>query len=250
VPDVADLDGAASDGADASPADLDANATGVDADADVAPGDAAPDISVPDAGHVIPAFVQGTANSIMRPTKTFSLAFDVDVTAHDTLVVAVDFGSGTNGLNVSDSLGSPFQPAGSTVTGGGMSSAIWYATDVMGGADTVTVSTTNNTSLFELYIHEYSGVAALDGWAGQNGATPSPALMESGFVTTHAPNDLIFGFGVTGGANPGTGFTLRSALNSNVTEDMIAKTAGPHEATETTAPGAGWQMLMAAFLAR
>jgi hypothetical protein len=252
VPDGADLDGTGPDAGDTTPADLDAEAgPGVDTDVSIPdPGDAAPDVSALDAGHVIPAFVQGTASQNTRTTKTLSLAFDTDVTDHDTIIVAVDFGFAGGALTVSDSIGNPFQPAVAPINNGGTYSSIFYATDIVGGTDTVTVSTSVNNGLFELYIHEYSGIAALDVSAGQVGTPPTPALMESGFATTHAPNDLIFGFGVTGGANPGAGFTLRSAFNSNVTEDQIAATPGPHEATETTAPNAGWAMLMAAFLAR
>ena len=81
-------------------------------------------------------------------------------------------------------------------------------------------------------------------------STGTTALMESGFVTTTGPNDLVFGFGVTGAATVGAGFTLRSSFNSNVTEDQIAANAGQHEATARTQASTGWIMLVAAFLSR
>ena len=75
--------------------------------------------------------------------------------------------------------------------------------------------------------------------------------MASGPVTTTAANDLIFGFGVTGAASAGTGFTLRSSANSNVTEDEIAAMPGSYRATGMAFGNTpDWTMTMAAFLAR
>jgi hypothetical protein len=224
-----------------------ASTTGPDADGgspadDGSPGDEA---ASPDGGG--PAYVQGTAVAVNKTGMTASLSFDNDVQDHDAIVVAVDFQT-TPGLRVTDSLGNTFQSALAPIADQGTTCAIYYALDVQGGTDTVTVSTMpGNSSFFELYIHEYSGISGFD---GARGATGTTALMESGFVTTTAPNDLVFGFGVTGGATIGTGFTLRSSLDSNVTEDQIAVDPGPHEATARTQAGAGWSMLMAAFLSQ
>jgi hypothetical protein len=233
-----------------APDAAEASTTGPDADSGATPDDGSTDdgsgeAASPDGGG--PAYVQGTAVAVSKTGMSASLSFDNDVQDHDAIVVAVDFQT-TPGLRVTDSLGNMFQPALSPIPNTGTTCAIYYALDVQGGADTVTVSTMpGNSNSFELYIHEYSGIAGLDGASGNTGMT---ALMESGFVTTTAPNDLVFGFGVTGGATSGTGFTLRSALDSNVTEDEIAAAPGPHEATARTQAGAGWTMLMAAFVAQ
>jgi hypothetical protein len=267
MPDSIGLDGSTSDGSvsdgatldesDGAPDAPDTTISDADADAgarpDVAPGDATPPDSSPEGGHTVtPAFVQLQDGGVSHTASTFSLSFDNVVQAHDTLVVAVDYGiSNTLDLTVTDSLGNLFQEAGPTqVALAGTNCSIWYALDVLGGSDKVTVGTSANTGFIELYIHEYSGISGLDVFKGQSANTGTGTLMESGFGVTTAPNDLIFGFGVTGGANSGPTFKLRSSFNSNVTEDKIAATMGSYEATATTSTQTGYIMLMAAFLSQ
>jgi hypothetical protein len=244
----ADADAAAPVDADATaPADADATAIDAAADgADAADAADAADEQVPEGGAPI-EFVQVVASQALTGSATATIAFALPVAAHDTLVVAADYDSlGT--LQISDTLGSHFVAAGQP-TFFGYTSTLYYALDVpSGGADTVALTLSQApTTFFEYYIHEYSGIGAFDGASAGTGTYP---MMVSGFTSTTAPNDLVFGFAATGTATAGDGFTARSGFNNNLTEDEIVGPPGPYQATATMTAGGSWTLLMAAFRPR
>ena len=131
---------------------------------------------------------------------------------------------------------------------------IFYAPVLHAGSDTITVELPGTPSglMLNAYALEYSGVGALDGVYGQNGTT---SAMHSGVVTTTAPGDLIFGFGITtflgmGSTMASGGFTSHPAVHNNLTEDEIFPGTGPVEATGMMVTGSAWTMMVAAFKAR
>src|SRR5262249_31855800 len=123
-------------------------------------------------------------------------------------------------------------------TGGmaGFRQEIWYAKNVVGGSNlNVTANFAGAVSSEKsITAHEYSGldtVAPLDVAAGSNtsGANASTAA-----VTTRFARELIFGAGLfQGSGSAGTGFTRRSSMASNVTEDKTASSIGSYSATFT-----------------
>jgi hypothetical protein len=191
-------------------------------------------------------FVQVTAGAGPAQSTTVQLVFPNPVTAHDTIIVAADYDSpGT--LTVTDSLHNTYQsaigPVGATIP-----CSIVYALDVHGGNDTVILTLSQPpAAYFEIYVQEYSGIAALDGVASQDG---TGSAMTSGTANTSASNDLIFAFGVGGTIAPGSGFIARSTFNSNLTEDAIAGAPGVYGATGTMVAGSGWTLVMTAFRPR
>jgi hypothetical protein len=170
------------------------------------------------------------------------------VAAHDTIIVATDV-MPANTLQVTDSLHNTYSMAVTVPTTGNESCWIFYALDVAAGTDSISVNAPANTfgEVLEVYVQEYSGIGAFDVATGKTGTT---ADMHSGFVTTTAPGDLIFGYGVAGFVTTGTGFNQRLHLNNNLTEDQIAPGAGMVEATATMTMGDSWAMMVAAFKAR
>jgi hypothetical protein len=233
-----------SEGSNDGPAALDADA-GEATTADGGPGLDAP--VTPETSVASPTIVQLNAAQADPGVSVATIQFPGPVTAHDTLVVAFDYDAYPD-VTVTDSLNNVFQPAIGPV-GTGVNCWIWYALDVAGGVDTITLTAAYAPpTFFEYYIHEYAGISALDGTAGRNDATAS-GLMESGFVTTMAANELVFGFGVTGTAYLGSGFTVRSQFNHNITEDRIFAAPGAIEATAYTQDN-GWTMLVATFKPR
>jgi hypothetical protein len=193
-------------------------------------------------------FVQASANSIANGQATVTVQLPAPVTAGDTLVVCADASSST-GLSIMDTLGSQFVVAYSSIDGSGTQSGIGYAIGVAGGAETVTfgIQSSGPLDFLEAYVQEYSGVSAFDVATAMSGTA---TLMESGYATTTAPNDLVFAFGITGTARAGTGFTTRSNYNDNLTEDEILVSPGSVEATATQVSGSGWTLTMAAFKPR
>src|SRR5207244_3295210 len=105
---------------------------------------------------------------------------------------------------------------------GGIVDQVWYAVNIKGGANTVTVTYSSIISGGELMIHEYSGAdtfAPLDVTASSTGNNTSPS---SGPATTNFANELIFGHAVISGANSlfaGSTFNQRELNSADSSED-------------------------------
>ena len=215
------------------------------------PNDSSPD--VPNDSPPTPRiqYVQSVSDTNNYLGAVVHVTFVNPVTRNDTIVVAANEMT-TGALNVSDSLGNQFSSA-LGVPNGASEAWIYYAPVATSGMDTITVSLPSNLSgtLLDVYALEYSGVGALDAVTGQNGTT---ADMHSGFVTTTAPGDLIFGYAVVvpmGSAGAGTGFLARDTpQHENVTEDEIFLGPGRVEATAIMTGGNAWTTMVAAFKAR
>jgi hypothetical protein len=223
---------------------------GVPDDSSHVPNDSSPDVpnDSPPAPRI--QYVQSISSSNNYVGAVVHVTFVNPVTLNDTIVVAANEMT-TGAPNVSDSLGNQFSSTPG-VPNGGSESWIFYAPMVTPGMDTITVSLPGNPSgtLLDVYALEYSGVGALDAVTGQNGTTSD---MHSGFVTTTAPGDLIFGFAVVvpmGSADAGLGFRARETQHDNVTEDEILPGPGRVEATATMTGGNAWTTMVAAFKAR
>jgi hypothetical protein len=216
-------------------------------DAETTPG--VPDDSAPVGANI--TYVQGLAGWSNGAAGPVVVRLPAPVAMNDTIVVAADvMPNGT--LQVTDSLHNSYSTAMSIVapgTPGNQTVAVFYALGVAAGTDSISVSVPAYAfgETLEVYVHEYSGISAFDRANGQTGTTTD---MHSGFVTTTAPGDLIFGFGDTGSVSPGTGFAPRLTLNQNLTEDRIAPIVGMIEATATMGMGNSWAMMAAAFKAR
>jgi hypothetical protein len=190
-------------------------------------------------------FVQAAAAANTNGGNVVTVPLPHPVAAGDTIIVGADATAGAD-IGVTDSFGSVYTIAFSTDDGQGVEGGIAYAINVAGGTEAVTftLDSDGSTQFFEVYVHEYSGIGALDAATGQVGTSPT---LESGFVTTTAANDLIFGYAVTGSATAGDGFTSRLTFNSNLTEDENLQAPGPVEATAKLVGGDHWIMEMAAF---
>src|SRR5262249_48947031 len=131
------------------------------------------------------------------------------------------------------------------------SSQVFYAKNVVGGANTVTATFGTSISQFGiLYIHEYSGIDKANPLDATSSAVGSTAAIDSGSATTTNANDLIFGAGASlhTVTQAGSGFTTRSTAFDNRTEDKRVTTAGSYNATARQNANA-WVMHMVAFKA-
>jgi chitodextrinase len=197
-----------------------------------------------------PTFVQMTQTQISSGSSV-SVPFNSATTSGNTIVAYVIWSNAASAI-VTDSQGNAFTSVTAPVSwGGGNSTQIFYATNVAGGADTVTATFRNAVSSFGvIYIHEYAGISATNPVDVTVSATGSSAAINSGSATTTSPNDLIFGAGVSDMSVTavGPGFTGRSLAFGNVTEDESATAAGSYAATATH-DGIVWEMQMVAFRA-
>ncbi len=200
------------------------------------------------AGGSIPAsFVQAAASAASGTPSTLSLSFPANTTAGDLILVAFDYSSNVTSSSVSDSRGNVFTEVGDQLTSpGGALTGVYYAKNIKGGADTVTVTLSASSSFLELYLSEYSGVDPTNPIDAQAGASGSAGAVSSGTATTSVAGDIIYGYCLGDAAcTVGSGFTARSTLNGNLLEDKVAGSAGSYAATGSATKG--WTMQMVAL---
>ena len=194
-----------------------------------------------------PSFVQATASAAHGTPTTLSLAFPSNTQAGDLLLVAFDYDSSVTPTSVTDSQGDVFTEVGSQLRSpGGALSRVYYAKNIKGGADTVTVTLSASSSYLEVYLSEYSGINTTNPIDAEVGASGNAGAVSSGSVKTTAAGDIIYGYCVGDGTcTVGSGFTARSTLDANLIEDETAGSAGSYAATGTASNG--WTMQMVAL---
>jgi chitodextrinase len=195
-----------------------------------------------------PSFVQVNHNQVSMGTST-SVTFNAPTQAGNTIVVYVIWNN-SGSVAVTDTRGDTFVNVGNPVAwGSGDSAQIFYATNIVGGTDTVTAAFRNSvTSFGVIYVHEYAGISTVNPVDATVSASGSSGSLNSGTVTTTSVNDLIFGAGVSDMTvtAAGTGFTARDTAYGNITEDRAASTIGSYAATGTH-NGSLWGMQVVAF---
>ncbi len=199
------------------------------------------------AAPISASFVQAVASASSASPSSMSLSFPVNTLVGDLLLVAFDYASNVTPSSVTDSQGNVFTPVGNQLsTPGGALSQVYYAQNIKGGADTVTVTLTATSSYLEVYLSEYAGINPTNPIDAQAGASGTAGAVSSGNATTTAAGDIIYGFCVGDWAcTPGSGFAARSTLDNNVIESEVASTAGSYAATGSATNG--WTMQMVAL---
>jgi hypothetical protein len=126
--------------------------------------------------------------------------------------------------------------------------SIYYAANIAGGSNTVTVTFNQAAAFPDVRILEYRGVTTLDVTAGASGNSASAS---SGAATTTSANELIFAANTvsTTTTKAGSGFTSRTITtpDGDIAEDKIVTTAGSTSATATLSGSGPWVMQMVAF---
>jgi hypothetical protein len=212
-------------------------------DFDVEPGvttdAAAHSIDAPSDPRLAPMFVQ-YADAEMDPSQQLAVSFMSPVTAGDLLVVTAAWQSSPLGdiAALHDSFDDTFTrlaPIGGEA--GITRTYVTYAVAGMSGSNVVMASITNPGD-FVVRIHEYANVdpvQPVDSYVTNTGdAIGSDAITAA--VTTTVPNELVFAYAVStaGQATAGTGFTARSTISGDVTEDEIVATPSTIEAVAST----------------
>jgi PKD repeat protein len=187
-------------------------------------------------------FVQVAAQAASGTSSSLSVAFGRNTSAGDLILVGFDYSTAAELSSISDSQGNAFAQIGSELTSpGGARSRLYYAKNIKGGADTVTINLSANSSYIEVYLTEYSGIDPNNPIDGQAGASGNAGAASSGNMTTTVAGDVIFGYCVGDWAcTAGSGFTARSTMNSNLIEDMLAGAPGTYAATGSA--NMGWSM--------
>jgi hypothetical protein len=202
-------------------------------------------------GTVAIAFAQVAAGTPQSPTATVAVTYPAAQTAGNLNVVVVGWNDTAASVqSVKDSAGNNYSLAIGPTSGSGIQQSIYYASRIVGGSNTVTVTFSTAAAFPDVRILEYQGVTALDVTAGASG---SSAAASSGAATTTSANELIFGANTvaTGNAAAGSGFTSRiiTTPDQDLAEDKIVTAAGSNSATATLTASGAWVMQMATFLA-
>ena len=192
------------------------------------------------------AYVQATAGAA-QSSQSLSVTFPVNTSAGDLVLIAFDHGSSASLSSLTDSQGNVLTPVGNALTSpGGTVSRVYYAKNIKGGPETVTVTLSTNSPWMELYLTEYSGIDPNNPIDAQAGATGNAGAASSGTATTTSAGDVIFGYCFADwSCTSGSGFNARSTLDGNLIEDMLAGSAGNYAATGTA--NNGWTMQMVAL---
>jgi len=201
------------------------------------------------------ALVQHIGKDAGTTTAT-TLAFASANTAGNFIAVAIRGGnSNAQVFTVRDSNSNTYKQAKQLASSGSaVTSAIYYAENVRGGANTVTVTMTVSGPL-RFAILEYSGVATSSSLGAAIAATTTSTSPNSGNLTTTANGDLLLGDVATADSDTytgGTGFTIRDVVPAApstklVTEDQVQSAAGTTSAFATLSISSNWAAILAAF---
>jgi hypothetical protein len=105
---------------------------------------------------------------------------------------------------------------------------------VVGGAGIAARATFSGTFSAKKAIvaHEYSGLSRVSPIDATVATVSSSANASSGSATSSTANGLVFGAALfQGTGSSGSGFTQRSSMSSNVSEDKIVSAVGSYAVT-------------------
>jgi hypothetical protein len=169
-------------------------------------------------------------------------------TAHDLNVIVVGWNDATSTVqSVKDSAGNIYSLAIGPTSGTGLRQSIYYAANIVGGSNTVTVTFNQAAASPDVRILEYKGLSTLDVTAGASG---NSATASSGAATTTSASELIFGANtVATSSKVGSGFTSRiiTSPDGDLAEDKVVTAIGSNNATAPLNSSGPWVMQMVTF---
>jgi hypothetical protein len=203
-------------------------------------------------GSSSPAYVQSTSQSF-GATNSAAITLPGSSTTGDLLVLSFVYDSpALSPTSVTDSKGNTYTSAvGPTNVGGWGEAYTYYAKNIAGGAGAITATVTLNgatTSLFDVYLLEYSGVDTAAPLDQTSSGTGSGTAMDSGSKTTTKAPELIYGFGADdNNCNADSPYTNRETANGQCAMDQTVYSTGPYHVTATQNPTGQWLLQMATF---
>jgi Fibronectin type III domain len=201
-----------------------------------------------------PAYVQGAYATPQTPQTTVSVTYTDAQSAGNLNVVIVGWNDTTNVVNsVSDSQGNTYQLAvGPTKESTGLSQSMYYAKNIVGGSNTVTVRFSGSAVYPDVRILEYSGLDASNPLDVAKGESGSGSPSSSGAITSTSPTEVLVAANTVAGLvnGPGSGFTQRilTSPDGDIAEDKVVTGSGSYTATASLDSGS-WVMQIAAFRA-
>jgi hypothetical protein len=188
------------------------------------------------------------AASTQNAATQITVAYPGTQTVGNFNVVVVGWNDTTATVqSVTDSAGNSYSLAIGPTSGTGQRQSIYYAANIKGGNNTVTVVFNQTAQYPDVRILEYQGLSAMDVTAGASG---NSVTASSGTATTTTANELIFGAATvaTKVKGAGSGFTSRMITSfGDIVEDRVVTTTGSYSATAPLIPSGTWVMQMVTF---
>lgn len=201
-----------------------------------------------------PVHVQTKSKIVGGASSSINLNFTSSSTAGNLIIVHLTWDKQSRTVNtVSDAKGNTYHLIGAETNWSGSTyrSALYYAYNISAGATPLSITATLSgsvTSLYEMYISEYSNVLTTSDPLDQKKTTVgSGAIVNSGAVTTTASDELIYGvaIGASVTLNGGTGFNVRSTDQANIIEDETGTAVGAY--STSFSGGGNWIASIATF---
>jgi len=168
-----------------------------------------------------PSIVQKTNNVSTGSVATLAKAFASSNVAGNSIIVVCGCGNGT-AMTVADSAGNTYTQAVTEPLSTTFEVAIFYAVNIVAGANTVTVTNAGTAASMGMEIYEVSGLLAqITGQPDQSSVgTNTGTTASTSAIASSSPNALAFlgvGVGTTAEAVTavtGTGWSVDSSLNT------------------------------------
>ncbi|HEY7374576.1 MAG TPA: DUF4038 domain-containing protein [Polyangia bacterium] len=182
-----------------------------------------------------------------------SVTLGMPQTAGNLLVVFAGWNDGSAVVtSVTDTRSDTFALAiGPTRQSTALSQSIYYAKNIAGGPNTVTVQFSPAAVNADIRVLEYAGLDRAAPFDSAIGASGNGGLADTGNLLTHATGDLLVAgdMVLTGTPTAGTGYTARiiTSPDGDIAEDKVAGAAGSYNATAPVSAPNGWVIQLAAF---
>ena len=199
-----------------------------------------------------PTFVQVNSgpSTIQRSNSSVAVSYLNPQTAGNLNIVTVGWGDNTSLISsITDTNGNTYTRAVGPTSTTDLQQSIYYAKNIVGGSNTVTVEFNQAAAYPDVRILEYSGLDPTSPLDVTAAGTGTGSAANSGSATTTSPNELIFGAGNSAHnfSAAGSGFTKRVInVYGNIAEDEVVSSINSYNATATNSSG-GWVMQMATF---
>ncbi len=204
-------------------------------------------------GTIMFVQVASGPSTIQASNTSVAVAYVNTQTAGNLNIVVAGWGDTTSSISsVTDSKGNTYTRAVGPTTGTGLQESIYYAKNIVGGTNTVTVKFNQAAAYPDVRILEYSGLDPTSPLDVTAAATGTGTTASSGSATTTSANELIFGAGNSAHhfTTAGSGFTERVInIYGSIAEDKVVSSTGSNAATATNSAGY-WVMQMATFKAK
>jgi hypothetical protein len=154
--------------------------------------------------------------------------------------------------SITDSRGNRYTLAVGPTAGTALTQSIYYAKNIAGGSNTVTVTFNRTAAYPDVRVLEYAGVDQTSPLDVNAAAAGNSKNGNSGPAATNALNELIFGAGMTFDiySAAGSGFTKRVITKfGDIAEDATVLSSGTYSVTAPLRKSAPWVIQVATFRA-